>query len=127
MPTLYPKHYQTPEQIVRLLANRGLRIHDTEEAARQLENACCHFARVWNKENAVVPVLPKRIARPWISPEIPRMRIFYNICILKWFVDIINPDNVFREQLKSLLNDYQMVDIHAMGFPSNWREEPLWR
>jgi hypothetical protein len=26
-----------------------------------------------------------------------------------------------------VLNDYQMVDIHAMGFPSNWQEEPLWR
>jgi abortive infection bacteriophage resistance protein len=54
------------------------------------------------------------------------MRIFYNICILKWFVDELEPDNNFREQLEDLLAEYPTVDIRAMGFPDNWREKPLW-
>jgi abortive infection bacteriophage resistance protein len=90
-------------------------------------NACCHYARVWNKENAVAPVLPKKLPRPWIDPSIPRMRIFYNICILKWFVDVIEPGNSLREQLEALLAKYPMVDTRAMGFPDDWRDEPLWK
>jgi abortive infection bacteriophage resistance protein len=90
-------------------------------------NACCHYARVWNKENAVAPVLPKKLPRPWIDPSIPRMRIFYNICILKWFVDVIEPENSLREQLEALLAKYPMVDTRAMGFPDDWRDEPLWK
>jgi abortive infection bacteriophage resistance protein len=90
-------------------------------------NACCHYTRVWNKENAVAPVLPKKLAHPWIDPQTPRMRIFYNICILKWFLDEIDPDNTLREDLKALLAQYPMVDIRAMGFPDNWLREPLWQ
>jgi abortive infection bacteriophage resistance protein len=55
------------------------------------------------------------------------MRIFYNICILKWFLDEIDPDNTLREDLKALLAQYPMVDIRAMGFPDNWLREPLWQ
>jgi abortive infection bacteriophage resistance protein len=55
------------------------------------------------------------------------MRIFYNICILKWFVDVIEPENSLREQLEALLAKYPMVDTRAMGFPDDWRDEPLWK
>jgi abortive infection bacteriophage resistance protein len=90
-------------------------------------NACCHFARIWNKENAVAPVQPKKLPRAWIDPQITRMRIFYDICILKWFVDMIKPENDLREQLEELLAEYPMVDVRAMGFPDDWRDEPLWK
>jgi abortive infection bacteriophage resistance protein len=90
-------------------------------------NACCHYARVWNKENAVAPVSPKKLPRPWVDAGITRMRIFYNICILKWFVDEIESDNTLRDELCELLADFPMIDIRAMGFPDNWLEEPLWK
>ncbi|MEE0084360.1 MAG: Abi family protein, partial [Paludibacteraceae bacterium] len=30
-------------------------------------NSCCHHARVWNKQNTMLPMEPKHITRPWIS------------------------------------------------------------
>ena len=39
----------------------------------------------------------------------------------------IHPDNTFKHKLKSLLSEYPIVDVAAMGFPKLWYNEPLWR
>lgn len=91
-------------------------------------NSCCHHARVWNKVYAVNPkVAKKKLKRPWVSEEISPYRTFYEICIIKWFVDIVSPNNDMKGHLQRLLADYPMIDIKAMGFPTNWQEEPLWK
>ena len=90
-------------------------------------NSCCHHSRVWNKGNAIMPMQIKKSDRAWISLSVSPKRIFYDICILKWFLDIIVPGNEMKAHLKSLLDQYHNVDITAMGFPQNWEEEPLWR
>lgn len=90
-------------------------------------NSCCHHARVWNKENAITPMLMKKTNKPWISQQISVKRIFYNICIIKWFLDIISPGNKMKQYLQQLLTEYPNIDPNAMGFPQNWEEEPLWK
>ena len=89
-------------------------------------NACCHHARVWNKENAISPMIPRRLNGRWITSNASSKRIFFNICIIKWFIDIVSPNNDMLEHLQSLLAQFPMVDIRAMGFPQNWQDEPLW-
>ena len=91
-----------------------------------VRNTCCHHSRVWNKENAITPMLLKKPMRRWISKEISPNRTFYDICILKWFVNVISPENDMKRHLKKLLSDFPSVDVTAMGFPKNWEEEPLW-
>lgn len=90
-------------------------------------NTCCHHARVWNKENPITPMITKKPSRPWISPSVSPNRTFFDICIIKWFVDIVSPNNDMKGHLQQLLTDFPMIDIKAMGFPTNWQEEPLWK
>ncbi|MCD8236446.1 MAG: Abi family protein [Prevotellaceae bacterium] len=90
-------------------------------------NSCCHHSRVWNKSNAIPPLIPKKLKGHWISPIISPKRIFYNICIIKWFIDIVSPHNDMKGHLQQLLADFPMIDVQAMGFPKNWLEEPLWK
>ena len=90
-------------------------------------NSCCHHARVWNKENAIMPMQIKKSDRAWISSSASPKRIFYNICILKWFLDIIVPNNEMKTQLKVLIAQYPNIDITALGFPKDWENEPLWK
>lgn len=90
-------------------------------------NTCCHHARVWNKENPITPMIAKKLSRPWVSPSVSPNRTFFDICIIKWFVDIVSPNNDMKGHLQQLLADYPMIDIKAMGFPANWQEEPLWK
>ena len=89
-------------------------------------NACCHHARVWNKQNTILPMLPTRIAYPWIYLPTNPLRIYFDLCIVKYFINIISPNNDMTEKLQTLLSDYPNVDPFAMGFPVGWTQEPLW-
>jgi len=93
-----------------------------------LRNLCCHHSRTWNREIAVVPVEPKLPAFSWIdSSETNSKRIYYRICIIKYLLFTVSPNNRFTQKLKSLLAEYPTIDIRAMGFPASWENEPLWQ
>ena len=32
----------------------------------------------------------------------------------------------FKDKLKRLIDKYPTVDIAAVGFPTDWEDEPLW-
>lgn len=90
-------------------------------------NSCCHHARVWNKQNTIRPMLPNRITANWISLPTDTLRIYFDLCIIKFFLNIISPDNDMKHKLETLLSTYPSIDINAMGFPSAWKDEPLWQ
>ena len=89
-------------------------------------NACCHHARVWNKVNSIIPNNMSGMTRPWIDPSTDKRRTYYNICIIKYFLDIISPNNDFKEKLLALFAAFPEIDLGAMGFNANWESEPLW-
>ncbi|MFT5261762.1 MAG: abortive infection bacteriophage resistance protein [Polaribacter sp.] len=46
---------------------------------------------------------------------------------MQYLLQTISPKNRFKQRFESLLKDYPNVDVRAMGFPGNWRKEPLWK
>lgn len=90
-------------------------------------NSCCHHARVWNKRNTIRAMMPNHINRPWITLQTDVLRTYFNICIIKFFVDIISPGNHIKQNLLDLFAKFPTVDIRAMGFPLGWENEPLWQ
>ena len=90
-------------------------------------NACCHHSRVWNKQNTIRPMAPNITTHPWVTLQTDSLRIYYNICIIKYFLDVISPNNDMLQKMKMLFTDFPEVDLHALGFPHGWEEEPLWR
>jgi abortive infection bacteriophage resistance protein len=55
------------------------------------------------------------------------LRIYFDLCIIKYFLNVISPQNDMRDKLQKLLADYPSIDIAAMGFPRDWELEPLWQ
>lgn len=92
-----------------------------------MRNACCHHGRVWNKVNNIITLDMNDMWRPWISPETDKRRVYYNICVIKYILDIISPGNDFKEKLLRLLDIYPEIDLKVMGFNPFWLEEPLWQ
>lgn len=90
-------------------------------------NACCHHARVWNRRNALTPLCPKRLQRPWIVREADPLRVYYDLCIVKYLLDVISPANGLSQKVKDLLERYPQVNPSAMGFPAGWEREALWQ
>ena len=91
-----------------------------------LRNACCHHSRVWNKVSSIMPVSPRRIAHPWISLQTNPQRVYFTICIIKYFLDIISPNNDMLGKMHTLFSNYPEIDLAALGFPTGWESEPLW-
>jgi abortive infection bacteriophage resistance protein len=92
-----------------------------------LRNLCGHHARLWNKEISLVATDPQLHIFPWIdSTKTDAKRIYYRICIIKYLLFTVSPNNRFTQKLNSLLAEYPTIDIRAMSFPADWESEPLW-
>lgn len=68
----------------------------------------------------------REMTRPWITIASDKRRIYYNICIIKYFLDIVSPNNDLLNKMKRLFDDYPEIDLNALGFPKGWETEPLW-
>lgn len=90
-------------------------------------NACGHHSRVWNKQNAITPAKLKNPIYKWIINESDTSRIYYNLCIINYFLHTVSPDNNLTEKIISLLDEFPDIDSNAMGFPRAWESEPLWQ
>lgn len=90
-------------------------------------NACCHHARVWNKQNTLTPMNPRRTTHAWITLPSNPLRVYYNLCIIKYFLDTISPNNDMGQKLRNLLSAFPLVDPAPMGFPEGWENEELWK
>ena len=89
-------------------------------------NNCCHHARVWNRTFALHALSMRRMTRPWITAPVNQQKAYFSLCIIKYFLNIISPNNDMKAKLLSLLTEYPNIDTAAMGFPVGWRSEPLW-
>ena len=90
-------------------------------------NSCCHHARVWNKQNTIQPMIPTRMEQPWIVLPTDTLRIYFNLCIIKFFLNTIAPNNDLKLNLQKLFVEYPEIDLSALGFPYDWEKEALWQ
>lgn len=92
-----------------------------------LRNMCCHHARIWNRDFMLNPAEPQKTSKVWIdTSKVDKKRIYYRLCMLRYFLSSVSPNNNFNEQLSGLLADFPSIDIAAMGFPVDWKDEDLW-
>ena len=63
----------------------------------------------------------------WISLPTDALRIYFNLCIIKYFLDRISPQNDMKAKIDALLLNFPDIDVVAMGFPHGWESEPLWQ
>ena len=74
-----------------------------------------------------MPADAKQMSRPWLTIPVAKDRIYFNICMIKFFLDIISPTNDFKNKLLTLFGKFPQIDLKAMGFPTGWDREPLWQ
>ena len=90
-------------------------------------NSCCHHARVWNKQNTIQPMIPVRMDQPWIVLPTDTLRIYFDLCIIAFFLNTIAPNNDLKLNLQKLFVEYPEIDLSALGFPNGWEKEALWQ
>ena len=90
-------------------------------------NNCCHHSRVWNRTYALRALTMRRMTRPWISANVNQQKVYFSLCIIKYFLDIVSPNNDMTAKLQALFSDYPTIDTNAMGFSNGWMQEALWQ
>lgn len=97
------------------------------KCAAVLRNCVAHHARIWNRRFPLKPQLPHKLSGSWIdASQTEQVKFYAQLCYLAYMQDCIHPENTFKQELFKLLETYPNVDTGAMGFPENWRKEPLW-
>ncbi len=96
----------------------------------QIRNIIAHHGRLWNKNLPGKPKILSNPPFPWLK-DVPNVnehhKLYVHLSIMKYLLNIIKPDNLFSNNIMSLLDKYNNIDIKALGFRNNWYNEPLWR
>lgn len=67
-----------------------------------LRNMCCHHARVWNRDFMLNPAEPRKTTYAWIdASNVDKKRIYYRLCIIRYFLASASPNNNFNENYQS--------------------------
>ena len=67
------------------------------------------------------------MSRPWITLPTDPLKVYFDMCIIKYFLDIISPNNDMLDKMNRLFATFPEVDKATLGFPSGWKNEPLWQ
>lgn len=93
-----------------------------------LRNVCAHHTRLWNRSMSIRPSHPRRTNHQWLNnTNIGNDRAYFILSMILYFLQSINPHNSFSYRFQQLLNEYNNIDLRALGFPVNWEDEPLWK
>lgn len=99
------------------------------ESLTSLRNFCAHHSRIWNRRFALKPQMPRKLSGgKWLTDfSFPPDKIYPQLCCIAYWLNSIDQNNTFVADFKSLLTKYPTVDVAAMGFPKDWKQEPLWQ
>jgi abortive infection bacteriophage resistance protein len=92
-----------------------------------LRNLCAHHSRLWNRELAIQPQLPKKDLRWHIPFEIKNNRIFCLLTILHYCFRVLGTDCLLKNQIIPLLEKYPNIPLLPMGMNKDWPEHTIWK
>lgn len=99
------------------------------QSITQIRNFCAHHSRLWNKNLPGAPKLLSKPPYPWLE-DVPKQhefqKLYVHLCLMKYLLNLIHPNNNFTARLSDLLSKYPTVDPNALGIKPNWHLEPLW-
>lgn len=103
------------------------------QSIAQIRNYCAHHSRLWNKNlPGTVKLLPNP-PNPWINDpdNVPKqhefIHLYVHMCLMKYLLKEIQPNNNFTTRLNDLFIKYPNVDENALGMKLDWMQEPLWQ
>ena len=91
-----------------------------------VRNICAHHARLWNRRLGIRPLIP--IAKK--HPEWARVNNDKPFCILLMLSRLLSccaRHSGWRDRVEALTDEYRDLPLRCMGFPDDWKRNPLWR
>jgi abortive infection bacteriophage resistance protein len=90
-----------------------------------VRNVCAHHSRLWNRELAIRPSLPRPSAGwPYHVPSADRL--YCVLVIIRHLLLQISPRCKWSDRLFALLDGHPEMDLKSMHFPDAWRSSAPW-
>lgn len=99
------------------------------EATAVLRNRIAHHSRLWNNTITIKYLWPKNIKnRPitYIPSDNQRAKLFPLLTLVLYSLQYIHPNNSIKVKFYELIREFPMVPTYKMGFPQNWKSQPIW-
>lgn len=92
-----------------------------------IRNIAAHHGRIWNRR--IPPFsIPKKTEFEFLqNKNIYPNKIYVAICTIGYFLNNISPNHNFKQNLIELMDMCPLLQEKEMGFPENWRDEPMWK
>lgn len=90
-----------------------------------IRNMCAHHARLWNRWLVEAPMIPKNdpIQKYVLSNNRKFIACAYTVIKL---LGHVSPENHWKNNLFKLFERYNHCPGPAMGFKTEWKNDPLW-
>ena len=95
-----------------------------------LRNIIAHHGRLWNRVIINKYDWPSSTPKPilsYIPTNHQRRKIFPILSAIIYMNNQISSDNHIRQELFDLFAQFPKVQLSKMGFPANWKNEPIWQ
>ncbi len=102
-----------------------------------VRNICAHHSRLWNIKLTISPTWIRSPKQPWVDrweneeknlkTADKELKMYSIICSILYCLKSINPYSNYGKEIIALLSKYEDVDEKHMGFPDNWKDQPLWQ
>ena len=87
------------------------------ESISYVRNICAHYGRLYNAKLSKTPILYKEYSQSGIGNN----RIFGVLLCIKHLLKSDSHWKLFVQDVESLFDKYEQVDIKTMGFTENWK------
>ena len=95
-----------------------------------IRNIIAHHSRLWNR--VVInkydwpPSAPKPLLT-YVPDNTQRRKIFPILSAILYMNNEISPGHALKTELIALFSTFPDVKLSRMGFPINWKNEPIWK
>ncbi|HUI93035.1 MAG TPA: Abi family protein [Chitinivibrionales bacterium] len=104
-------------------------LHNWMHALTYVRNVCAHHSRLWNRELAIRPEIPRKAAE-WQKIHIDNTRIFSIAAVVDWITTKALLPSPAIEKMFSVIDEIQKQGSRFpafMGIPSDVQLRPLWK
>lgn len=124
-------------EIAKLLGVKdGRLLHGWLKSLNVLRNHCAHHSRVWNRSMVYTPA---KVPRNMVGDEANHLagvtdahrgKLYFLAALLAYFTIKIDPSSNWPRTFSTLAKKFEpvngMTPENTMGFPTDWRELPIW-
>lgn len=91
-----------------------------------VRNIIAHHGRLWNRNIDFPPKSLYQTEFKFIEIPTELNSLYHCFSCILFVLNKVSQEHTLKDKMVNLLKDNPVINIKEMGFPENWKEQPLW-